>query len=176
MDTYIKTIAIMSLGGLAAVVTYKRWSRSLTAAENIKYESVISRFNEPSPYIFEDIDDKRIPGLIVPRVVAQIAREVKEELANPSYTEANVIIVHKFIVKEMARLHVRKCDRNRILAYATKLSFMKTKDEIDAEMGTASDVFQKQWSDSHRSWFALNPLGWLSGENLITRSIGPKRA
>jgi hypothetical protein len=176
--------ATTAVGALTTHVVHKILKRKVHTVTPGVMSSSLRRFNDPTPVIYDDVAEQSQPEhatyvppeTLIPRVAAQIALEAKLELANPKFTEANVIIVHQFIHKEMIKLNVRKCDRMRIMAYAKKMAFLKTQDEIDAEKASASLTYRLQEHDGRARWFSVNFGSFLYGNAYMESSEVPTRA
>jgi len=159
---------IASAGTSVALnVLYKRFSATETPDVDQRTEKIIRAYNHDQTDNLTDVAYKKLPAKKVPRIAARLAAKARNELANPSYTEANLIIVHKYIYKEMELLHVRHADRSRILAFAKKLAFVKSKAEIEADKGSVTDSYQRQLWESTADWWNFSFVRFLNGGNFI---------
>ena len=158
---------------IALNVMYKRYTANEAADVDQRTDENIKAYDTTNAEELKDIELKKLPAKKVPWVAAYLALQAKNELANPSYTEANLIIVHKFINKEMEKLHVRHADRNRILAQAKQLVFVKTKAEIEVDQGSVSNSFQHRLWESSAEWWNYSFVRFLNGGNFIQEMRKP---
>lgn len=158
---------------IALNVMYKRYVAGEAPDVDQRIDQLVNSYDITNTEVLKDVAFKKMPAKKVPWVASYLALQAKNELANPSYTEANLIIVHKYINKEMEKLHVRHADRNRILAHAKQLVFVKTEAEIEADRGSVSNCYQQRLRDSSTNWWNYSFIRFLNGGNFIHQMNKP---
>jgi len=101
------------------------------------------------------------------KLASRFADEARTHFAYPKQTEANRILVTRYIVDEMKERNVRKVDIVATLPLAVILTFRKTKMEIAADQLAASPEFIDREMNDNDGYQSVSLSRWLNGGDLI---------
>lgn len=90
----------------------------------------------------------------IPRMAGVMARKARIQFCDPKYTEANVLVISKFIRDKAKEMNMRNCDLAMIMPYAVKLSFVKTTHEILADQLEVSPQYTQRVLDGSTDWWS----------------------
>jgi len=94
----------------------------------------------------------------IPRIAGVLARQARLQFYNPEFSEANVLVIHKFLKDEAVRRNIRHADMARIMPFAMKLSFIKTRNELLADQIESSILFNDRDRLNEADWWQWIPV------------------